>query len=54
MTEENQLFFFFVAWKLSETNVGTEKGQLGFCYGRKIIMEAGVYFKKELQSNISL
>ena len=33
---------------------GTGKAQFGFDYGRKILIEVGVYFKPEIQSNILL
>ena len=33
---------------------GTGKAQFGFDYGHKILIEVGVYFKPEIQSNILL
>ena len=33
---------------------GTVKGYFGLGCGQKIMMEAGVYFKQEIQSNILL
>ena len=31
---------------------GTEKEHFGFGYGHKIVMEVGVYFKQQIQSNL--
>ena len=40
--------------KFSEMGAGTEKGQFAFGHGHKSMMEVGVYFKQEIQSNILL
>ena len=45
--------YFFVSRKFSEMVAGTGKGQWSFGYGHKNEMEAGVYFKQKIQSNIS-
>ena len=43
-----------VSGKFSKMAAGTEKGQLGLSFCHKFIKELGIYFKQEIQSNISL
>ena len=51
VTDKNELLFLYLG---SFMGAGTVKGYFGLGYGQKIMMEAGVYFKQEIQSNILL
>ena len=44
-----QLVIIFVSGKLSKIGIGTEKEYNSLGYGRKILIEAGVYFEQEIQ-----
>ena len=41
----------FVPGKFCKMDAGTENWQLCFGYDHKIVMEVGVYFRQEIQSN---
>ena len=45
-----QLVIIFVSGKLSKISTETEKEYNSLGYGRKILIEAGVYFEQEIQT----
>ena len=50
----NSDIIFVVSGKSFEMGAVTGKAHFGFDYGHKILIEVGVYFKPEIQSNILL